>query len=305
MKTKFNSLPKFLFLFLIFCSQSISGQILPVPIVQLSNGYIAPSYSPDGHYILCSQTGYDGLYLFNLTKREVDRISSEKGSGYGYCWSSSSDKIAYKSFDRVANLPKIWLYTLPDKRIIEIPKEIKKGSLRFTTGNDGLYNPSIGPVSHVKISSQDTVEEYVYSIVNNQIQKIGLHDGNRTTVFTSEKQLLNIDVSPDMELIAIEEYGGDLLIHEIATNNTINLGEGNKPHFSPDGEKVVFMRTKDDGHQLTESDIFIAQIDGASIRNLTKDFDALAMRPTWHPDGHSIIFDTDGFGPIFTVSINK
>ena len=60
------------------------------------------------------------------------------------------------------------------------------------------------------------------------------------------------------------------------------------PWFSPEGDKIVFRRTTQNGH----SNLFIINIDGTGLTNVTND-NIGAMHPTWRNDNF-IYFVTHG-----------
>ncbi|NQV38501.1 MAG: hypothetical protein HQ509_10925 [Candidatus Marinimicrobia bacterium] len=277
---------------------------LPKPISSLDKGYIAPVYSPDGNHILLSRVGYNTVSIFNINTEEIGIISEKPGSGFGYTWNYNSTQVAYK-FQEVESRNHILnLYDLKDQSTKILLKKIKiPGRLSFSSKNEVIHNDGFGDLTIVDLRNDQRTEEYIYTVNKNIIEKMNLLDNSTSTVYTSEKELLNLVVSPNEQFLAFEEYGGDLFIFDIILKNILSLNSGNRPQFSPDNKNIVYMITIDDGHQLISSDIYMADIQGKHIQNLTEDFSDLALRPNWHPDGKSIVFDTDGFGPIYILKI--
>ena len=63
------------------------------------------------------------------------------------------------------------------------------------------------------------------------------------------------------------------------------------------------MRTEDDGHQFTASDLFATRIDGDITVQVTHTPDRLEMNPSWSPDGRHIAFDDRG--TIFVMPVSN
>ena len=78
-------------------------------------------------------------------------------------------------------------------------------------------------------------------------------------------------------------YAIDLVTHRIAT--LISGGVNTFPNLSPDGRRLVFRRMIGESN----SEIFIADADGAHVRNLTN-HPAFDGWPAWSPDGRRIAF---------------
>jgi Tol biopolymer transport system component len=119
---------------------------------------------------------------------------------------------------------------------------------------------------------------------------------------TPPGQPLNVEPSPDGRRVAFEVLGGNLFVISIDGAAPVDLGSGHRPQWSPDGEWVVFMKTEDDGHVTTASDLFAARADGSSMVRLTASPDALEMNPSWSPDGRRIAFDEGGAIYVMRVS---
>jgi Tol biopolymer transport system component len=95
---------------------------------------------------------------------------------------------------------------------------------------------------------------------------------------------------PAIEQIAFSSYQGNSIMISIMNNDggglrTIQLeGNANNPTWSPDGKRIAFELKRDN-----ISDIYIANIDGSGLMNLTADA-ANDGDPAWAPDGTSIAF---------------
>jgi Tol biopolymer transport system component len=68
--------------------------------------------------------------------------------------------------------------------------------------------------------------------------------------------------------------------------------------FSPDGRQLVFTR-------IAEGDLFVVNLDGTGLRNLTNDPEGQEYEPAWSPDGTRIAYQRDtsaGEGSIYSIA---
>jgi unsaturated rhamnogalacturonyl hydrolase len=75
-----------------------------------------------------------------------------------------------------------------------------------------------------------------------------------------------------------------------------------QPAFSPDGEHIVFVRQREG----ERSDVFLMNVDGGDVRNLTQTPEANEDTPTFSPDGAKIAFasDREGHWNIYRMNVD-
>lgn len=115
-------------------------------------------------------------------------------------------------------------------------------------------------------------------------------EGAATRALPASGRLLNVTLSPDRQRLAYEVLGGGLHVMNVDGTGRVDLGTGHRPAWSPDGEWVAFMRTADDGYEMTAADLWLARADGSESVRLTSG-PGLEMNPTWSPDGSAIAYD--------------
>ena len=73
------------------------------------------------------------------------------------------------------------------------------------------------------------------------------------------------------------------------------------PTWSPRGDKIAFSeidgRINQDLLEWTKANLYIVNRDGTGLRQVVKDEGAVAMGPTWSPDGDALIYGTSGVKP--------
>jgi len=274
----------------------------PVPLTQ--SGFMNPVWSPDGTHLALSGAGYDGLYVLDTSTGELEEITTESGAGFDYAWSPDGSSLlarvsrsegvrryhAVKVFDLAdseehlltdyrPSMPatpswdaageRVFLYTDKELEVFDVAVEPGKTALdrrEVIEGRNGFVEADLSSRS---VSALDTF---------------------------SDREILNVVRSPDGSRVAFEVLGGNLYSMNADGSDVVDLGSGNRPSWSPDGEWVVYMRTVDDGHMITSSDLIAVQPDGSARSTITRTSDRLEMNPSWSPDGSRIAYDdlTDG-----------
>jgi len=78
-----------------------------------------------------------------------------------------------------------------------------------------------------------------------------------------------------------------------------------EPVLSPGGDMFAYYKTRDDGHILLESDIYVMNVDGTGEKKLTESGNKMAMEPRWSPDGNKIAVFYYGTGEIGVIEIES
>ena len=65
-----------------------------------------------------------------------------------------------------------------------------------------------------------------------------------------DAQYINLSKSPDGTKMVFEVMGGNMFVMNIDGTNLIDLGKGNRPRWSFDSKKIIYMITEDNGHTL-------------------------------------------------------
>ncbi len=139
-------------------------------------------------------------------------------------------------------------------------------------------------------------------------------DGNFGTALTNTSFLEpSISWSPDGRRAVIDEFasnGSLKIIHEDGVWQYSLLNNSQKviyyfPAWSPDGTKIAYTRADIINGEPTNHDIYLMDIDGGNITQLTDTENVYEMVPSWSPDGTKIVFDrtTDAaLGDIYVMN---
>ncbi len=89
--------------------------------------------------------------------------------------------------------------------------------------------------------------------------------GTTRTLPAQGDRLVRAELSPDARFVVVESLTEGLTLHRLADGARIALGAGDAARFDADGRALVFERTRDDGHALTESDVYLVELDAPTV----------------------------------------
>ncbi len=275
--------------------------------------FMAPVWSPDGSTIAFTSANYKGIWIINIQNKTVKQITDETAAGFGFKWSDDSQTILtrvakYEGIRRY-NAIKTFNVQTGQSNLLTDYRTMMPGLPAFTPGNEKvfMYGRNNLEIFNSKIEAKLNKKSSMSSkIVYLRDDKIAVEDlvthQLKTYEPVKDERVMNLQVSPDGNKAAFEIYGGDMYIMNIDGSGLLDLGKGYRPKWSPDNQHIVYMITKDDGHQILSSDIFTIKIDGTKKTNLTNTNDKFEMNPDWSPDGKKIAYDIVNEGAIYIMN---
>lgn len=96
-------------------------------------------------------------------------------------------------------------------------------------------------------------------------------------------------VAPLLAFTGKQTRGWDIFVHDLSANTTRSLTEGGqacRPHFSPDGRRIVYVSHEAD----KRGDIWVMNADGSAKSRLTERDATSDYFPGWSPDGRFVVF---------------
>ena len=267
--------------------------------------FIAPEISPDGMYVAITSKGYTGLWTIRTDGYNLRQFSSVRGAGYIKRWSPDSKWILYRENTDGKQELKIGETFTRNVSSISIPMR-KFEDVRWID-NDKLYIRSSGKITYMRsgLNVQDNKKNQTIAYTDSE--KIYLESPSKksTDIIDPVLGVRYIDpvLSPDGRMLVLEILGGNLQVYELNNFQLHDLGKGNNPRWSPNGEKILYQITMDDGHSVISSDLYLTNFDGTDKLQLTKTQYVHEMRPSFYPKGNRIIYDTDLLGEIRTMKV--
>ena len=140
---------------------------------------------------------------------------------------------------------------------------------------------------NIKGSKNEWDMPLIYAIKNKLYKKTG--DLDTSLLYEANDMILNLSYSSDARLITFEVYGNNTMIIKNSDTVIDDIGNGNAPKVSPDGNMVIFMVLEDDGYQITSGDIYLWDSKTGNIDPVANDPEKIEMNPIWICD-HSFFY---------------
>ncbi len=103
-------------------------------------------------------------------------------------------------------------------------------------------------------------------------------------------------VSPDGERVVFQGLVTGLHVYTRSTGALVRIGPGTAPAWSPDGRRIAFEVTEDDGHEVVASELHVYDVAAGRAAPITATDRMIERRPSFSPDGASLAFDDDAGG---------
>jgi len=268
-------------------------------------------WSPDGSALALTEAKHTGIFLMDALTGEITTVTEEASAGYRLAWSPDGRFIAYKALvdpEAVQKTVKLADLRTGDIRQISVvstdvgvPTWLPDGRIGYTyEGNflivdiQGHIDQTIPDVAcNVATVSQDG-QWLLYNDSQDRLWAYHLTDGERFQATPDQRRFFNPVWSPTEPVAIVDELGGPFYLLEILTGTLRALDDGNHYAWSPEGQRIVYDITADDGHVITSADIYLINQDGTGKTALTVTSDELEMHPSWSPQNRIAYSQPDG-----------
>jgi len=269
------------------------------------------TYSPDGLKVAYTKSGYQGIWVINLQTQTTTQITEEAAAGFGYKWSSDSKSILsrvakYEDLKRY-NAVKVFNIETGESKQLSDYKTMMPYLPKWADGDSKVYLPTKGN-DEVFFSAKEKNNRINNTIVgfeknNKVVVKDFSNNSEQSFEPINDAQYINLSLSPDKMKMVFEVMGGNMFVVDTNGSNLIDIGKGNRPKWSSDSKKIIYMIAEDNGHEFTTSDIYTINADGTGKVNVTNTETILEMSPGFAPDGKSIVFENYNEGSIYLMDI--
>lgn len=280
----------------------------------VGNGYTACSWA-NGNNIILTKKGFTGLYLYNSESNLTKTISNEMSAGYQYQQMDNGNQILtkYASFNKenskrnegVKVFDLNTLETKLDKKfdqsrinLAKISKQ-KTGAVKVSLKNKmvDVAVQSSTNASHKKAVAPGFWNKYplVYTDEGLRLYK------NNEVIKISDMYGIDAVVSPNGKLMCFNDKG-ILKVRDENQTETI-IGEGINASWLPNSNTIVYQITKDDGQEITGSDIFLYDLNLSKNFQLTNTADVFEEYPSVSNDGKQLVFTEINTGIVYTSDL--
>ena len=259
--------------------------------------------SPDGSYLLVTNSANKGLAKFDLATSQSQVLSTAPGAGFDAQISQDGKTVVYRENSFTANhLRKVALNsknlaTGEVTNLVAPTRDLQGVAVEGTTAN--VVNK--GKFSAKGLHGAKAVKAPVLSINNRQLM---ITKDGKTSVFSPNGQQFSYiwqSISPDATKALYFVCGVGAFVCDLDGSNIKSLGLVRAPQWY-DNNTIVGMQDKDNGEYILSSKVVAVTLDG-TMQTLTSD-DVIAMYPYASPATGKIAFSTPA-GEAYIINVNK
>ncbi len=307
-----------LLLLLLLSASSTLAQIAGSPLRQrltaAGQEFMQPVWSPTGEWIALTGANYDGIWLIRPDGTGLQQLSSDLAVGYKMSWSADGRFLAGRvtRWENRRRRHAVKVYDLETKTGTVVSDERKRlpgvpqwvpgqGRLALWTGHGVEYFEFARPPQPEPLTA--VARPLIFATSKGVL--VTASGAAAQMVQPVAGEIINAELAPDGTRFVAEALGSRLFVYSLTGSQVVTLGRGERPHWSPDGQKLTFMISEDDGHRLLQADIYTINADGSGRMNLTATADQLEMNCSWSPDSRQLVYDERRSGAIWVMRWNR
>jgi len=274
-----------------------SAQIRTVSVDTLGVGHdrvwAHPSWSPDGKTVYFTDADYGGIWSCPAAGGPVTQITADRGSGYGFTVSADGARIAWR---------RTLSGTLPGERIQEaVVRDLPEGSPSVLASGRTVSLPSFVRSDPV-VSVGDRLQGAPASVLPaGTVTVLGIESTKIALLRDGVKTLLDPlgggsyvwpSLSPDGSRLVAYETAKGAFVALPDGSHPVLIGRRDAPDWTRDGQWLIYMAEKDDGHRIISSAIGYVSPDGKIEGTLATAPGLILLFPRCSPTNDRILCAT-------------
>lgn len=273
----------------------------------LDGNYSNPKFSPNGKSLFFTNDSYSQIWMYDISRKEIQQISSLPGSGYKFSLSNDGSKIYFRNkAARSKNKKRI-------NSIIEQELGTKNHSILYKTENsvsppiiiaEQMFFMENDSAKCFDINSKDFVpnSDYPYLYVSeNKLYKFKY--GKVFNLYEKRSDYVNLEYSVDGKYVKCLTKTNGVEILDIEGNSINTFKDAVALSILNNSNLVLFNSEVDDGVTIKESELYLGFLNSQKIVKLENKNDEKRFEPSWSTTENKIAYTTDK-GVIKIVSFN-
>ncbi|MDZ7269305.1 MAG: hypothetical protein ONB48_17975 [candidate division KSB1 bacterium] len=286
----------------------------PQQLTAAGREFMQPVWSPTGEWIALTGPNYDGIWLIRPDGSGLEQLTGEVGVGYKMSWSSDgrflAGRVTRRHNQRRQHALQVYDVATKTGTVISAERKRMPGVPQWVPGQGRLALWTGGRVEYFEVASAPQPEPPTAAprpLVFATPQGVLVTGAGVTprVVQPMAGEIINAELAPDGTRLVAEALGSRLFVCSLTGSDLVELGRGERPHWSPDGQKIGFMVSEDDGHRLQQADIYTVNPDGSGRVNVTATATQLEMNCSWSPDSRQLVYDERRSGAIWVMRWNR
>lgn len=259
------------------------------PVLSGKANYRMPRFSPDGTRMAYLSTieGKTQIYVRWLDTGATARVTDLERAPSNLSWSPDGTQLAFTMFAPKAGTS---LFKLPKKpegakwagnaRVIDQLTYRFNGRGYLPTGHTHVFVVPADGGSPRQITSGD---------FNHNGSIAWMPDGG--SILVSANRNPDWELNPrESEIYEFDVAGGGV------SQLTRRAGPDGNPVISPDGQRIAYTGNDEDGLSQQNRDLYVMNIDGTGVQNLTDGLDRNVSNVQWNADGTGLYYSYDNSG---------